>query len=107
MPIGTHHDHPPVPKTADKWRVRLPQRYGTGHALAGPVRRDVRGSDIERAQPTGKGPSGCVPGEVLDPRGRCHELRLLACRPQAGLFGHLLVTELKLIEPGVDAISRK
>ena len=96
-----------MPKTADKWRVGLPQRCGTGHAVAGPVCRDVRGSDIESTQPTGKGPRYSVPGEALDPRGRYHELRLFACRPQAGLFGHLLVTELKLIEPGVDAISRK
>ena len=96
-----------MPKTADKRRVGLPQRCGTGHAVAGPVCRDVRGSDIKRTQPTGKGPRYSVPGEVLDPRGRYHELRLFACRPQAGLFGHLLVTELKLIEPGVDAIFRK
>ena len=96
-----------MPETADKWRVGLPQGFGTGHAAAGPGRRDVRGSDIERTQPTGTGPSGSVPGEVLDPRGRYHELRLFACRPQAGLFGHLLVTELKVIEPGVDPIFRK
>ena len=96
-----------MPETADKWRVGLPKRRGTSHAVASPGRRDVRGSDIERAQPTGKGPRYSVPGEVLDSRGRYHELRLFACRPQAGLFGHLLVTELKLIEPGVDAISRK
>ena len=96
-----------MPETADKWRVGLPQRCGTGHAVAGPGRRDVRGPDIERTQPTGTGPGGCVSGEVLDPRGRYHELRLFACRPQAGLLGHLLVTELKLIEPGIDAIFGK
>ena len=96
-----------MPKTADKWRVGLPQRCGSVHAVAGPGRRDVRGSDIESTQPTGTGPSGSVPGEVFDPRGRYHKLRSLAWRPQAGLLGHLLVTELKLIEPGVDAIFRK
>ena len=96
-----------MPETADERRVGLPQRCGTGLALAGPGRGDVRCPDIERTKPTGTGPGGSVPGEILDPRGRYHELRLFACRPQAGLLGHLLVAELKLIKPGVDTIFRK
>ena len=96
-----------MPETANERRVGFPQRFGTGRAVAGPGRGNIRGPDIERTHPTGTGPGHTVPGKVLDPRGCHHDLRLFACRLQAGLLGHLLIAELKLIEPGVDAIFRE
>ena len=86
-----------MPETSDEWFVSLPQRSRTRRAVAGPGRGDIRGSDIERTQPAGTGSGGTVPREFFYPCGCRHELRLFACRLQAGLFGHLLVAELKLI----------